>query len=58
MIQAQTGLLPQKLPANIPPMPVEIRYYDDFSDTYGHVKDPGSTDQWSISLRIPVDVVR
>lgn len=49
MIQAQTDSSMQKLPANIPPMPVAIRYYDDFSDTYGQVKDPDRTDQWSIS---------
>jgi hypothetical protein len=49
MIQAQTELSSQRLPANIPPLPVAIRYYDDFSDTYGQVKYPDHSDQWSIS---------
>jgi integrase len=30
-------------------MPAVIRYYDDFSDTYGQVNDPARTDQWSIA---------
>jgi integrase len=36
--------------ANIPHLPAVIRFYDDFSDTYGHVVDPSHSDPWSISF--------
>jgi integrase len=48
MIQAQSEPM-GKLPFELPPMPAVIRYYDDFSDTYDQVNDPGRTDQWSIA---------
>lgn len=48
MIQARPEPV-GKLPVKLPPMPAVIRYYDDFSDTYGHVNDPGRTEQWSIA---------
>jgi integrase len=35
---------------NIPPLPAVIRFYDDFSDAFGHVVDPTHSDRWSISF--------
>jgi integrase len=48
MIRVQSDLSSQQLPINIPPLPFSITYYDDFSDTYGEIKDPDRTDLWSI----------
>ena len=57
MIQAQPVPV-AKLPVEFPPMPAVIRYYDDFSDTYDQVNNPGCTDQWSIAYdgkRVTID---
>lgn len=49
MIQEQPDPVLGKTPVEVPQMPAVIRYYDDFSDTYAQINDPGSTDQWSIA---------
>ena len=49
MIHAQSELISPTAPISTSFLPAAITYYDDFSDTYGQVKDPGRTDQWSIS---------
>lgn len=35
---------------NVPPVPLVVRYYDDFSDSYSQVTNASSSDQWSISF--------
>lgn len=49
MIQAKPEPALGKLSVELPQMPAVIRYYDDFSDTYAQVNDPGTTDQWGIA---------
>jgi hypothetical protein len=34
--------------ATLPPLPAVVRYYDDFSDSYGEVTDPVNSDQWTL----------
>jgi hypothetical protein len=34
--------------ATLPPSPAVVRYYDDFSDSYGEVMDPVNSDQWTL----------
>lgn len=38
----------QDLLAELPPLPAVVRYYDDFSDSYGEVHDPVNSDLWRI----------
>ena len=38
----------QDLLADLPPLPTVVRYYDDFSDSYGEVNDPVNSDLWRI----------
>jgi integrase len=33
---------------SLPPLPITIRYYDNFSDSYDQVVDPDDSDQWRI----------
>jgi integrase len=33
---------------NIPQVPEVVRYYDDFSDSYGEVKHAGTSDRWQL----------
>jgi len=35
---------------NIPPVPAVVRYYDDFSDSYGEVTHAATSDQWQLSF--------
>jgi hypothetical protein len=35
---------------NIPPVPAVVRYYDDFSDSYGEVTHAGTSDRWQLSF--------
>ncbi len=41
--EALRGLL-----ADLPPLPAVVRYYDDFSDSYGQVANPDNSDRWAI----------
>ncbi len=38
----------QELLGKLPPLPAVVRYYDDFSDSYGQVVDMDRSDQWRI----------
>lgn len=38
----------RSLIAESPSMPAVVRYYDDFSDSYGQVANPGNSDRWTI----------
>jgi hypothetical protein len=35
---------------NVPPVPVVVRYYDEFSDSFSQVTDASTSEQWMISF--------
>lgn len=40
----------EALLTNVPPVPVVVRYYDEFSDSYSQVTDASTSEQWTISF--------
>ena len=47
MIRVASAKQRHGLVANVPPLPLAISYYDDFSDAYNQLSDP-SDDQWKL----------
>ncbi len=39
-----------ELLANLPPLPAVVRYYDNFTDSYGEVANPSNSDQWNLDF--------
>ena len=48
MISIAVEQQPRELVANVPPLPLAISYYDDYSDAYNQLSAPGSVDQWKL----------
>jgi integrase len=38
----------EKILKNVPPVPVQVRYYDDFSDAYNELTQASISDQWTL----------